>query len=126
MSEEDEEPKPIARTNSGRVIVFDPVKRTLTTEKAKNLDSKQVSLRVCGYYHNLCAVEKVTSSEKAPKWGSRVSIYEKSGSKRMIATLNLDKLKWTENVQRHCGMITNIYIMELPTTERNPSVSQAA
>lgn len=71
------------------------------------------------------AVQKATSDEKAPKWSSRVSIYEKSGSKRMIATLNLDKLKWTENVQRHCGMITRIYIIELPN-ERNPSVSSAA
>lgn len=97
-SEEDEEPKPISRTNSGRVIVFDPVKQTLTTEKAKNLD-----------------IQKATTEEKAPKWGSRVSIYEKSGSKRMIATLNLDKLKWKENLQRHCGMITNIYVMELPS-----------
>ena len=43
MSEGDEEPKQITRTNSGRVIVFDPVKQTLTTEKAKNLDSKSFS-----------------------------------------------------------------------------------
>ena len=124
MSEEDAEPKQITRTNSGRVIVFDPVKQTLTTQKAKNLDSKY-PCACAKYYHNFCAVQKATSKEKAPKWGSRVSIYEKSGSKRMIATLNLDKLKWTENVQRHCGMITNIYIMELPN-ERNPSVSSAA
>lgn len=113
-SEEDEEPKPISRTNSGRVIVFDPVKQTLTTEKAKNLDSEFFPM--CAKDHNnRCVVQKATTEEKAPKWGSRVSIYEKSGSKRMIATLNLDKLKWKENLQRHCGMITNIYVMELPS-----------
>ena len=29
--------KPIQRTNSGHVIVFDPATQTLTTEKAKKL-----------------------------------------------------------------------------------------
>lgn len=37
---EETEPKQIRRTNSGRVIVFDPVKQILTTEKAKNLNSR--------------------------------------------------------------------------------------
>jgi hypothetical protein len=60
-----------------------------------------------------CLVEKATNQKTAPKWGSRVSIYEESGSKRMIATLNLDKLHWKENFKRHCGLISQIYVMEL-------------
>jgi hypothetical protein len=40
MAVEEPDQRGITRTNSGRVIVFDPVKGTLTTEKAKNLDSK--------------------------------------------------------------------------------------
>ncbi|KAL2044567.1 hypothetical protein ABVK25_012370 [Lepraria finkii] len=93
---EETEPKQIRRTNSGRVIVFDPVKQILTTEKAKNLN-----------------IEKATSKEDAPRWSSRISIYEKSGTKRMIATINLDKLDWIENMMRHCGYIKDIYVMEL-------------
>ena len=37
MSWGEPEPKKIQRTNSGRVIVFDPCTQTLTTEKAKRL-----------------------------------------------------------------------------------------
>lgn len=105
---EEPEPTGIRRTNSGRVIVFDPVKGTLTTEKAKNLD-----------------IEKATNQKTAPKWGSRVSIYEESGSKRMIATLNLDKLHWMENVKRHFGLINQIYVMELPHGGSAPVVAVA-
>ena len=75
-SEEDEEPKPVSRTNSGRVIVFDPVKQTLTTEKAKNLDSE---------YSAICAkiIITVVQSKKPPPRrrhpsGAAVSAYMKS------------------------------------------------
>ncbi|MCJ1456641.1 hypothetical protein MMC28_007003 [Mycoblastus sanguinarius] len=97
MSEDYPEIKPVRRTNSGRVIVFDPVKQTLTTEKANSLD-----------------INKATNYETVPKWGSRVSIYEETGSKRMIATLNLGKLDWITNMKRLFGLIREIYVMELP------------
>lgn len=34
------EPKTITRTNSGRVIVYDPTTQTMTTEDASNLKGK--------------------------------------------------------------------------------------
>ena len=38
-----EEPKQIVRTNSGRVIVFDPVTQDLTTEKKKTFECEKLN-----------------------------------------------------------------------------------
>jgi len=43
----------------------------------------------------------------------------------MIATLNLDKLDWLDNLKRHCGFISDIYVMEL-SDERSHPVAAAA
>ncbi len=60
---------------------------------------------------------KQASIQPAPKWSSRVKIYEQSpDSKRMIATLNLDKLDWLANIRRHIGLISEIYVMGSPAT----------
>jgi hypothetical protein len=60
-------------------------------------------------------IVKRASKQPAPKWSSRVRIYEQSpDSKRMIATLNLEKLDWLANIRRHCGLISEIYVMESP------------
>lgn len=76
MSEEDAEPKQIARTNSGRVIVFDPVKQTLTTEKAKNLDSK--SFCVCANIIITVVQSKEPPARKRRPNGAAVSAYMKT------------------------------------------------
>ena len=36
-----DEPQPIARTNSGSIIIFDPVKQTLCIRKKRKLDGKR-------------------------------------------------------------------------------------
>ncbi|KAK3173001.1 hypothetical protein OEA41_006329 [Lepraria neglecta] len=81
-------------TNSELVIVFDPVKLTLRTEKIRNLD-----------------LGKATNHERVPRWGSCVTLYKKEGSKRMIATLDLDKLDWISNMKRHRGFIKDLYVI---------------
>ncbi|MCJ1450131.1 hypothetical protein MMC28_000460 [Mycoblastus sanguinarius] len=91
------EPQPIKRTNSGSVIVLDLGKGTLTTIKSKELD-----------------INRCTNQATAPKWRSRASIYERFGSRRMIATVNLDQLDWVANIKRHLGLISEIYVMEQP------------
>ena len=75
-SEEDEEPKPISRTNSGRVIVFDPVKQTLTTEKAKNLDSGSFSM-YAKIVITVVQYKKPPPRKRHPN-GAAVSAYMKS------------------------------------------------
>ena len=40
MTEDLFKPKPLKRTESGRVIVFDPVNQTLKTAKLSELDGK--------------------------------------------------------------------------------------
>lgn len=117
MSEENFEPKALGRTDSGIVIVFDPVQQTLKTAKLKGLDGKRPSFSsFLGSVLKASAVKQATI-KPVPKWGSRVSIYEESpDSKRMIATLNLDKLDWLANMKRHIGLISKVYVMEVSTT----------
>lgn len=43
----------------------------------------------------------------------------------MIATLNLDKLDWLDNLKRHCGYISNICVMELSDEKSQPFVMAA-
>ncbi|KAK3173000.1 hypothetical protein OEA41_006328 [Lepraria neglecta] len=85
--------KPIQRTNSGHVIVFDPATQTLTTEKAKRLKDYDAKLQT------------------APKLGSRVDIFVDS---RLVATINLSKLSWATNTKRFFGKCNQILVMELP------------
>ncbi|KAL6712760.1 hypothetical protein ACLMJK_009698 [Lecanora helva] len=95
------EPEPIKRTDSGSVIVLDLVKGTLVTISHKELE-----------------YEKCTNQAKAPRWGKRASIYERSGSRRMIATVNLDQLDWIANLKRHLGLMNQIYVVRDHSTAR--------
>lgn len=65
-------------------------------------------------------VAKATNYTSAPKWTSRVSIYEKSKARRLIATLNLQKLGRRANMKRHCGLICDIYVLELSDQQQAP------
>ncbi len=48
------EPKPIKRTNSGSVIVFDLATQTITTKKAKKLKGNDIdSYVISNAYHKL-------------------------------------------------------------------------
>ena len=59
----------------------------------------------------LVQVGKVTNHERVPRWGSCVTLSKKEGSKRMIATLDLDKLDWISNMKRHRGLIKDLYVI---------------
>lgn len=54
--------------------------------------------------------------QAVPKWGSYVDIWvdQDDETKRVAATLNLDKLGWATNVQRAWGRFSHIYVMSTP------------
>lgn len=94
------EPRPISRTGSGSIIVYDPAKQTLSVWKRKRLDMRK-------------AIETI----QAPKWRSRLDVYLKhsdSETERLAATLSLDTLGWTTNVKRALGQISHVCVMESP------------
>ncbi|KAL9099784.1 MAG: hypothetical protein Q9163_004757 [Psora crenata] len=94
----DNEVKPIGRTNSGTVILFDLATQTITTQKKKRIPEK-----------------KIYKYEKpAPRFGNRVKIFEGAGSSLLVASLNLDKLGWGASLKRLCGKCNDIYVMDIP------------
>lgn len=55
---------------------------------------------------------------RAPKWRNKLDVYYKrndSEIQRFLATLSLDKLGFKTNVQRACGRINEVCVMELPS-----------
>lgn len=59
----------------------------------------------------LVQVGKATNHERVPRWGSRITLCKKEGSKCMIATLDLEKLDWISNRKRHCRFIKDLYVV---------------
>lgn len=124
MSSFDEEIKPIGRTNSGSVILFDPSSKTISTSKLKGLH---------GEFRRLCGVRSPNSSVdgrrvklgRAPNFGNRVKIYAPDNSSMLVASLKLDKLGWQDSWKRVFGRCNDIYTADL-TEERNSVAASAA
>lgn len=103
--------KPIKRTNSGHVIVFDPATQTLTTEKAKRLKGISFNITILYHLHTNSCIDQNAKLQTAPKLGSRVDIFIDS---RLVATINLSKLGWATNTKRLFGKCNQILVMDLP------------
>ena len=118
----DSDPKPIQRTNSGQVIVFDPATQTLTTEKAKRLKGTSCTLQeiCCAHIHS--DIDHDAKLRTAPKFGSRVDIFVDS---RLVATINLSKLGLVTNAKRFFGKCNQILVMDLPDGMIPPVVKAA-
>ena len=124
------EPQPIARTNSGSIIVFDPVRQKLSIRKQGKLDGKHVAMnQIMDALLTVGLARKATSRISAPKWSNRLDIYldrEDTDTKSLAATLNLDKLGWTTSLKRFCGSIREVWVMELPDGDASPTIAAAA
>ncbi len=61
-------------------------------------------------------VKKATGQRQAPKFSNKVDVFTDydDGSKRFVATLNLEKLGWGTHIKRLCGRISEIYVLETP------------
>ncbi len=109
-------------SGKGHVIVFDPVAQTVSTEKVKNLgDFQCVVVSISSWTKTHLPGEPIIK-QPTPKWSSHAHIYVDTNStepgleieRRLVATVNLDKLGWTMKIKRLCGRRSEIYVMELP------------
>ena len=71
-------------------------------------------MKIMGNLLTTLSDHEATNQQIAPKWGSRVDIYDDSESNRLVATLNLSKLGWLVNARRLVGKCNEILVMELP------------
>ncbi|KAI4120769.1 MAG: hypothetical protein LQ338_006778 [Usnochroma carphineum] len=104
------QPQPLARTNSGSIIVYDPAKQTLSLRKRNELD-----------------MQKAIKTVPAPRMSNRLNIYlnrNDSDIDRLAATLSLDVLGWAANFKRVCGKVSEVCVMELP--EERPGTAAPA
>ena len=121
MPREEDEPKPIGRTNSGSVILFDPASQTIRREKRKKLDRKyHIKIQIPTLALRYKAARKTSFKGKAPKLGSSFNIYHEADSSLLVATLKLDKLGWLANWQRLRGNCNEIYAVDWPDDKKSP------
>lgn len=105
---------PPDKDRTGSVIIFDSTTQTVSTKKHKHLKGQLSLLRApTELMLNRVLASRVIKSQTAPKWRSYVDIYVgEEETKRLAATLNLDKLGWTTNMKRLCGKFSYIYVVE--------------
>lgn len=112
MSSEDVEPKPLQRTDSGNIIVYNPETQELKKIKIDDPTGEVISTtkRHAGMLTGSSA-GKLTYRCRAPNVGSRTRIYadEKDNSSLLLASIKLSNLGWQTTLQRLCGKCNDVY-----------------
>ena len=123
MSSENCEPacgdcKPIHRTNSGKVIVYDPATQELKRQRLEDLDGERFT-NDGGSDHNRVLIFRAGQKIKyqyrcrAPNMGSRTRIYEDQNSQSfLLASVKLSNLGWQASWQRLRGRCNDVYTIE--------------
>ena len=120
------------RSNSwerkSKAIVYDPASYELKTERCEDLDSEKLLDLVTSFANPL---GKSDSFEvPLPRWRNQVDIYlDPKARSGFVATIKLDKLKWTKNWQRRLGhnyKVLHVRGTKPGTTSRTSSRSTAS
>lgn len=121
QSGEDCEPDGVRRTNSGKVIIYDPATQELKRQRIEDLDSKcsrHRQTQAWGTQMLIAGVGKrITYRGRAPNMGSRTAIYADQNSSLLVASVKLSNLGWQASWQRFCGRCNDVYtINSIPAT----------
>ncbi|KAG8530528.1 uncharacterized protein KY384_005031 [Bacidia gigantensis] len=107
--ESEQEPKPNARTNSDRIIIFHT--STKAVEVVKKADFSETRLILI-----LAKLQDDEPREIAPKLGKWINVHAKSSSKELkglvLTTLDLGMLGWADSCRRLFGRCNEIYVVD--------------
>ena len=123
------------RSNSwdrkSKAIVYDPSLHELKTERCEDLNSKRNPL-ICRNNETKTDLEGKSDSFEVhlPRWRNRVDIYvDPEARSGFVASIQLDKLKWTKNWQRRLGRnykVLHVRGLKPGTASRTSSRSSAS
>lgn len=112
---------PSVNSRKGSAIIFDSTTQTVSTKKHKQLEGKLKRISTSNESFSTHVLGRVIQTQSVPKWDSYVDIYiGDEATKRLAATLNLDKLGWTTNMKRLCGKFSHIYVVECDSQKTSP------
>lgn len=112
---------PLVNSRKGSAIIFNSTTQTVSTKKHRQLEGKLTPTPSPRQSFSNHPSGRVIKTQSVPKWDSYVDIYiGDEETKRLAATLNLDKLGWTTNMKRLCGKFSHIYVVECDSRKTSP------